>query len=92
MNPAGLSSFRKLWGKIENDLEKGKYYVKIHNNYDISDFDGEKSFILTTASLLGGKMIMLGVIALSVGVLAFLFGISIFVMLLLSKRKGAILA
>ena len=88
MDPSGLSPLKKLWGKINGDLEKGKYYVVIHNNYDVSQFGGEKSLILTTASSLGGKMIFLGVISLSVGVLAFLFGLSIFALILLSKRQG----
>lgn len=31
MRPAGLPSFRKLWGRIETDLPVGKYQVSIYN-------------------------------------------------------------
>lgn len=29
MRTAGLPNFRKLWGKIENDLNKGEYTIEI---------------------------------------------------------------
>ena len=31
MRPAGLPSFRKLWGRIETDLPVGQYQVSIYN-------------------------------------------------------------
>lgn len=33
MRTAGLPNFRKLWGKIDKDLEEGQYQVTIKNNY-----------------------------------------------------------
>lgn len=34
MRTAGLPNFKKLWGKIEIDLQPGDYHVKIKNNYN----------------------------------------------------------
>ena len=38
MRTAGLPNFRKLWGKIENGLDAGKYQIKIENNYKVDKF------------------------------------------------------
>ena len=68
MRPAFLNNFRKLWGKIEDqDLDKGEYYFKIKNNYNISDdiekyvviskinyFGSENQFMIFTSMIIGG--------------------------------------
>lgn len=39
MKISGFSDFRKLWGKIEEDLEENTdYWVLVQNNYDSYDF------------------------------------------------------
>jgi len=38
MRPAGTSTFQKLWGKINEDLEPGNYTLKIDNQYDTRPF------------------------------------------------------
>lgn len=38
MRTAGLPNFRKLWGKIETDLESARYKVVIENNYAVDTF------------------------------------------------------
>lgn len=40
MRTAGLPNFRKLWGRIENGLEKGNYTVHIKNEFEVSPFQG----------------------------------------------------
>ena len=35
MRTAGLPNFRKLWGRIENGLEKGTYQLEIDNQYEV---------------------------------------------------------
>ena len=47
MRIAAMPSFRKLWGRIENDLAAGNYTLEIDNSkiifyldYDISSFSG----------------------------------------------------
>ncbi|CAG9322823.1 unnamed protein product [Blepharisma stoltei] len=71
MSTAGLPTFRKLWGKIEHDLDSGKYRMQITNNYDVSSFSGEKSIIITTSSAFGGKLNFLGILYIVVGCLSF---------------------
>ena len=67
MRPAGLPNFRKLWGRIRTDLEKGDYLLVIENNYEVSDFKGEKKFVLSTVNAFGGKNNFLGLSYIIVG-------------------------
>ena len=73
MRTAGLPNFRKLWGKIDQDLKKGNYKVKISNNYQVKPFQGKKTFVLSTTNALGGKNYFLAVCYIVVGALCFLF-------------------
>jgi hypothetical protein len=70
MRPSGLPYFRKLWGRIEDDLEKGDYKVQINSNYDVDDFDGEKWIVLSTANAFGGKNDFLGIAYIVIGCLS----------------------
>ena len=54
MRTAGLPNFRKLYGKIDKDLKAGTYYLHVNNNYDVSSFNGNKSFVMSTTNILGG--------------------------------------
>lgn len=38
MRTAGLPNFRKLWGKIEQDLEAGDYVITIDNSKELFTF------------------------------------------------------
>ena len=67
MRPAGLPNFRKLWGRIREDLNEGEYLLHIDNNYDVSDFKGEKKFVLSTVNAFGGKNNFLGLSYIIVG-------------------------
>ena len=67
MRPAGLPTFRKLWGKIKMTLEKGEYDLVIENNYPVKSFKGKKSFVLSTVNGLGGKNNFLGIAYIVVG-------------------------
>lgn len=72
MRPAGLPNFRKLWGKIEEDLPAGKYIVNVESLYPVDSFDGKKYFVLSTVNKFGGNNMFLGVSYIVVG------GISLF--------------
>ena len=67
MRPAGLPNFRKLWGRIREDLDEGDYVIHIENKYDVSDFKGEKKFVLSTVNAFGGKNNFLGLSYIIVG-------------------------
>jgi hypothetical protein len=88
MRTAGLPNFRKLWGKIGTNLEPGNYTVTIQNNYDVSSFDGKKSFVLSTTNALGGKNYFLAICYIVVGALCIVFAIIFLVAFLKKKRSN----
>lgn len=61
MRTAGMPNFRKLWGRIRTDIPKGNYNLVIKNNYDVTAFDGEKTFLLSTTNAFGGKNYFLAI-------------------------------
>ena len=77
MRPAGLPNFRKLWGRIRQDLPEGEYTVMIEDNFKVSAFKGRKHIVLSTVNAFGGKNTFLGVSYVVVGgiciVLALIF-------------------
>ena len=81
MNIETFSNFRKLWGKINYDMEPGNYFLIIYDNYDIARYDAKKSFIIGNANVFGVNN-MVGY---------FFIGISIYlvpvILILLSKEK-----
>ena len=87
MRTAGLPNFRKLWGKIESDLPAGNYTLGINNNYDVSSFEGKKTFVLSTTNALGGKNYFLAICYIVVGSLCIVFAI-IFLIAFLRKRNA----
>ena len=54
MRTAGLPSFRKLYGQIDETLPAGQYELAINNSYDVSSFGGTKTFVLSTTNEMGG--------------------------------------
>ena len=73
MRTAGLPNFRKLWGRINTNLQPGKYYLKVFNEYDVAPFKGGKSFVISTTNAVGGKNYFLAVCYIVVGTLCMLF-------------------
>ncbi|EGR31497.1 ligand-effect modulator 3 LEM3 family protein, putative [Ichthyophthirius multifiliis] len=55
MQISGLPKFKKIWGRIENDLDEGNYELKVQNKYNIKQYKGHKSLLFTNSSILGGK-------------------------------------
>jgi hypothetical protein len=75
MRTAGLPTFRKLYGVINQDLEPGTYYLNIYNNYDVSSFDGTKTFVISTTNSLGGQNYFLSIAYIVVGVICIVLSI-----------------
>lgn len=68
MRTAALPSFRKLYGRIEEDLEADDVVVvKLMNNYNTYSFGGKKKLVLSTSNWLGGKNDFLGASYIVVG-------------------------
>jgi len=87
MRTAGLPNFRKLWGKIETDLQPGEYVIDITNNYDVAPFKGKKSFVISTTNALGGKNYFLAICYITVGTLCMLFSF-VFCVAYFKKRNN----
>lgn len=88
MRTAGLPDFRKLWGKLENGLFAGDYTLKVNNHFNVKPFEGSKSFVLATATAMGGKNYLLGYSFIFVGVFSIIYAI-VFLIVLRKKSKKA---
>lgn len=75
MRTAGLTTFRKLWGKIAQGLDSGDYQIEIDNQFNVAPFSGKKSFVLTTANALGGKNFFMSQCYIVVGTFCMLFAL-----------------
>ena len=80
MRPSGLPNFRKLWGRIKNvngedKLKAGNYTIKINNYFNVSKFDGEKIFVLSTVNGFGGKNKFLGISYIVVGSISLILSV-----------------
>ncbi|KAK4402519.1 ALA-interacting subunit [Sesamum angolense] len=87
MRTAALPTFRKLYGRIETDLEANdQITVIIQNNYNTYSFSGKKKLVISTASWIGGKNDFLGKMYMAVGGTSLLLAI-IFTLLYLLKPR-----
>jgi hypothetical protein len=75
MRPAGLPDFRKLWGRIKEDLEPGSYTINVKNNYPVDKFQGKKFIVLSTVNAFGGKNSFLGISYIVVGCICIIMAI-----------------
>ncbi|GLJ53638.1 hypothetical protein SUGI_1144070 [Cryptomeria japonica] len=87
MRTAALPTFRKLYGKIEVDLNANDTIkVNLANNYNTYSFSGKKKLVLSTTSFLGGKNNFLGIAYLTVGGLCFFLAIVFFLVHIIKPR------
>eukprot|EP01024_Parvocaulis_polyphysoides_P008011 TRINITY_DN12357_c0_g2_i1.p2 TRINITY_DN12357_c0_g2~~TRINITY_DN12357_c0_g2_i1.p2 ORF type:complete len:354 (-),score=40.24 TRINITY_DN12357_c0_g2_i1:125-1186(-) len=75
MRNSALPTFRKLWGQIDQTIDANTtIQIQIENRYNTYLFDGEKRIVMSTTSFIGGKNYFLGIMYVSVGVIAILCG------------------
>ncbi len=86
MRTSGLPNFRKTWGRIPEGLSPGTYTVTINNRYDMSNFGGKKSFVISTTNYLGGKNYFLAISYLVVGVMCGVFAV-VFAIAYMNKKR-----
>ncbi|KAK8664548.1 hypothetical protein V6N13_084332 [Hibiscus sabdariffa] len=87
MRISALPSFRKLYGRIEEDLDGGDYVVvQLMNNYNTYSFGGKKKLVLSTSNWLGGKNDFLGLAYVVVGSCSLTIAI-VFMVLHLRSRQ-----
>ncbi|KAK6154557.1 hypothetical protein DH2020_008805 [Rehmannia glutinosa] len=88
MRTAALPTFRKLYGKIEMDLQTGDVIdVSLQNNYNTYSFNGKKKLVLSTTSWLGGKNDFIGIAYLTVGGLCFFLAMVFTLIYLIMPRQ-----
>ncbi|CAK0771626.1 hypothetical protein CVIRNUC_003879 [Coccomyxa viridis] len=88
MRAAALRNFRKLWGRIDQDIPAGaNVTVQIQNRYNTYAFDGQKKVVLSTASWLGGANPFIGLAFLVVGGGSVTFGLSFALLAMCSQYK-----
>ncbi|CAK8542865.1 unnamed protein product [Lathyrus sativus] len=87
MRTAALPTFRKLYGKIEVDLEvNDEITIVIKNNYNTYEFGGRKSVVLSTTTWIGGKNDFLGIAYIIIGGLSWLYSLVFLIMYMMKPR------
>ncbi|GIL56255.1 hypothetical protein Vafri_11601 [Volvox africanus] len=88
MRLSALPRFRKLWGRIDQDLKAGSVVaVTVYNRYNTYKFDGRKSIVLGTTTWLGSRNPFLGVAYLVTGGLSFVLALVYLILRLARPRK-----
>ncbi|XP_054794306.1 ALA-interacting subunit 3-like isoform X1 [Prosopis cineraria] len=87
MRTAPLSSFRKLYGRIEANLEvNDELDIVIENNYNTYSFGGKKNLVLSTTTWIGGRNDFVGMACLAIGGLSLVFELVFIIMHVMKPR------
>ncbi|KAI5432436.1 variant 2, ALA-interacting subunit 3, partial [Lathyrus oleraceus] len=87
MRTAALPTFRKLYGKIEVDLDVNDEITRvIENNYNTYQFGGRKSVVLSTTTWIGGKNDFFGIAYILIGGLSWLYSLVFLIMYMMRPR------
>lgn len=88
MRTAGLPTFSKLARRNDDTvLEIGTYQIDIGTNFPVLKYNGSKSLVLTTRSVLGGRNPFLGIAYLVIAGVTFALGMIFLVKHLIKPRK-----
>ncbi|KAF7861383.1 hypothetical protein EAF04_007948 [Stromatinia cepivora] len=88
MRLAGLPTFSKLVQRNDDDTMKtGQYQVEIIHLFNVTEYGGTKSIIISTRTVMGGKNPFLGIAYIVVGGLCILLGALFTVTHLIKPRK-----
>jgi len=87
MRTAALPTFKKLHRIINSDLIQGNYQIAISNAYNVTQFGGKKSIVISTTSWMGGKNSFIGATYVVVGILCAFLGSVFLLKHLISPRK-----
>ncbi|KAK6950750.1 hypothetical protein Daesc_007275 [Daldinia eschscholtzii] len=88
MRTAGLPTFSKLY--MRNDttpMRAGTYSMDIYDNFRTDQYQGRKSIVITTLSVMGGKNNFLGILWLVVGGFCIALALVFLITNLIKPRK-----
>jgi len=88
MRTAGLPSFSKLSRRNDDTaMQTGDYRLDIVDQFPVSEYDGTKSILLSTRTIIGGKNPFMGIAYVVVGGVCILLGALFTVAYLIRPRK-----
>ena len=92
MRPSPLPNFRKLWGRIERQINATSILtVKVDNKYDVSKLfstpKAKKYLIISTVNSFGGKNTILAIGCLILGGICIILGIIFFIGFKMRAKK-----
>jgi hypothetical protein len=88
MRTSAFPLVRKMWGKIDDDLDKGTYKITIVNNYDSDEWDGEKWIIVSTVTGMGGDNTPFGIILILFGVISLIMALVLVLKAFVCKKNA----
>lgn len=88
MRLAGLPTFSKLAMRNDvDDMAVGQYQIVIDHNFNVTEYGGTKSILISTRTVVGGKNPFLGIAYVVVGGLCIVLGVLFTVTHLIRPRK-----
>ncbi|KAI9172410.1 hypothetical protein HJFPF1_01912 [Paramyrothecium foliicola] len=88
MRTAGLPTFSKLYQRNDSQaMQSGRYEIVIDDHFPVREFQGTKSIIITTRTVMGGRNPFLGIAYVVVGGLCIVLGVVFTVTHLIKPRK-----